>query len=70
MTKPVRHLFADAAALIEDMHAVAVEGQAQGLSPDMVRVLVVNLCSGVRRLDGAAKRIIAALDEGSGHDGL
>lgn len=70
MTKSVRRLFADATALIEDMHAVAVEGQAQGLSPDMVRVLVANLRSGVRRLDAAAQRIITALTEGSGHDGL
>lgn len=62
MTKSVRHLFADATALIEDVHAVAVEGQAQGLSPDMVRVLVGNLCSGVRRLDRTAQRIIAVLE--------
>lgn len=63
MTKSVRRLFADATALIEDMHAVAVEGQAQGLSPDMVRVLTLNLRSGVKRLDRTAQRIIAALGE-------
>lgn len=62
MTKSVGHLFADATALTEDMHAVAVEGQAQGLSPDIVRVLVGNLRSGVRRLDRTAQRIIAVLE--------
>lgn len=63
MTKSVRHLFTDATALIEDMHAVAVEGQAQGLSPDIVRMLAGNLHSGVKRLDRTAQRIIAALGE-------
>ncbi len=63
MTKSVRHLFADVTALIEDLHGVAVEGQAQGVSPDMARVLVGNLRSGIRRLDRAAQRIIAALGE-------
>lgn len=61
MTKSVRQLFADATALLEDLHGIAVEGQAQGASPDMVQVLVGNLCSGVRRLDGTTQRIIAAL---------
>lgn len=63
MTKSVGRLFADVTALIEDLHAVAVEGQAQGLSPDIVRVLVGNLRSGVKRLDRTAQRIIAALGE-------
>jgi len=64
MTKSVRHLFADAAALIEDMHGISVEGQAQGVSPDMARVLVGNLRSGVRRLDMASQRIISTLEAG------
>lgn len=64
MTKSIHHLFPDAIALIEDMHGIAVEGQAQGVSPDMVRVLVGNLRSGVSRLDGTTKRIIAALEAG------
>ena len=64
MTKSVRYLFADVTALIEDMHGIAAEGQAQDVSPDMVRVLVGNLRSGVSRLDGTTRRIIAALEAG------
>lgn len=63
MTKSDSHLFAEVTALLEDLHGIAVEGQAQGASPDMARVLVGNLRSGIRRLDGAAQRIIAALGE-------
>ena len=63
MTKSVRQLFADATALLEDLHGIAVEGQAQDASPDMMRVLVGSLRSGIRRLDGAAQRIITALGE-------
>lgn len=62
--KSVPHLFADATALLEDLHGLAVEGQAQGIPPDMARVLVRDLRSGVRRLDGTARRIVSALEAG------
>lgn len=51
MTKSVHRLFADATALIEDMHGISVEGQAQGLSPDMALLFVRDLRSGLKRLD-------------------
>ena len=51
MTKSVHRLFADAAALIEDMHGISVEGQAQGVSPDMALLFVRDLRSGLKRLD-------------------
>lgn len=65
MNKSVWRLFTDATALIEDMHGISVEGQAQDVSSDMARVLVGNLLSGVRRLDRTAQRIIAALEAGA-----
>lgn len=61
--KSVRHLFADATALLEDLHGLAVEGQAHGLSPDIARVLVHDLRSGIERLDRIAMSIGLSLGD-------
>lgn len=50
-------IFAAITTLLEDMHAVAAEGQAPGLSPDEVLPLIAHLRADARRLEG---QIVAA----------
>lgn len=50
-------VFSAITAALEDMHAVAVEGQTPELSPDEVRPLVARLRTDTRRL---ARHIAAA----------
>ena len=65
MSKSTRRLFADATALIEDMHGLAVEGQGRDVPPEMKQVLCRNLRAGARRLT----RIIVLIDRASDKDG-
>ncbi len=64
MTKAIPHMFADVTAKLEDLHAIAVEGQRADNAPDMQSVLNVHLRSGLVAVDGAL-RIIAKTLEGS-----
>ena len=49
--KSVRHIFADITAALEYMHGIAVEGQANGLSPDIHIALLRQLRAGAANLD-------------------
>ena len=62
MTKAIPHLFADATAKLEDLHAVAVEGQRSDNAADMQLVLVGQLRSGIAALDASMRAMTRALD--------
>ncbi|MCJ2183930.1 hypothetical protein MTR62_14680 [Novosphingobium sp. 1949] len=66
MSGNVPRLFADITALLEDMHAVAVEGQRRDNAPDMQSALVGLLQSRVATLDASLAKI--SLKLGGGHD--
>jgi hypothetical protein len=66
MTAPIPHLFADLTAKLEDLHAVAVEGQRNDHSADMQIVFAAHLCMGVASLDAAMQQI--RLQLGDNHD--
>lgn len=51
MRDAIPRLFADITAKLEDMHSIAVEGQARDNSPDMQRVLACQLRMGAVSLD-------------------
>lgn len=63
MTAPIPRLFADITAKLEDLHAVAVEGQRNDHSADMQIVFAAHLCMGVASLDAAMSRIKQRLGE-------
>lgn len=65
MTFTVQNLFIGVTAQLEDLHAVAIEGQRVDNSRDMQDVLNIHLRSGLVALDGAARAIANAL-EGNG----
>jgi hypothetical protein len=52
-------LFADATMALEDMHSIAVEGQARDVAPDMQWVLVGHLRAGVAGLEAILGDIAA-----------
>lgn len=62
MTAPIPHLFADVAAKLEDLHAIAVEGQRDDNAPDMQALLDVHLRSGLVSLGGTLRAIAIALE--------
>lgn len=62
--KTVPHMFADITAKLEDLHAIAVEGQRRDNAPDMQSVLNIHLRSGLAALDGANRAIAKALESG------
>lgn len=62
--KTVRHMFADITAKLEDLHAIAVEGQRRDNAPDMQNVLNIHLRSGLAALDGVNRAIAKALESG------
>lgn len=57
MTAPVPKLFADITAKLEDLHAVAVEGQCHDHSADMQIVFAAHLCMGVAALETALQQV-------------
>jgi len=66
MTARVPRLFADITAMLEDMHAVAVEGQRLDNSPDMQKALNCLLRSRTATVDASLASIARKL--GDGHD--
>lgn len=46
----VRRLFADLTCLLEDLHGLAVEGQAAGQPPQVLLALADSLSIGLQRL--------------------
>lgn len=66
MRDAIPRLFADITARLEDLHAVAVEGQRRDNSPDIQRVLVCQLRASVASLDLVLAKIKRRL--GTWHD--
>ena len=50
--RSVPHMFAEVAAKLEDLHAIAIEGQRPDNAPDMQRVLAFQLRTSVGAVDG------------------
>ena len=65
MTRDLRREFAIITARLEDLHAVAVEGQRRDNSPDMQRVLMGHLLSGASTMDRSLRTMSAAIDRRS-----
>jgi len=63
MTAPIPKLFADITAKIEDLHAVAVEGQCNDHSADMQIVFAAHLCMGVAALETALQQVRCQLGD-------
>lgn len=57
-------LFAHVAMALEDLHAIAVEGQQADNARDIQNVLMLHLRSGLVVLDGTVGAIATALDGG------
>lgn len=66
MTEAVPRHFADITAKLEDLHAIAVDGQRRDNSPDMQRVLVSQLGMGFASLYVSLAKIKRRLGEGRG----
>ncbi len=64
--KSVQHLFADLTAALEDVHSVAVEGQAHTATPDIQAALLPCVRLGITRLQTIATSIEAALGRRKG----
>lgn len=63
MRKIIPRLFADITATLEDMHAIAVEGQSRDNSRDMQCVIVSQLRMSLVALEGKMGRIKVQLGE-------
>lgn len=63
MNKAIPRLFADIMVALEDMHAIAVDGQSRDNTPDMQRVLFCHLRKRSVALDAALTRIKRKLGE-------
>lgn len=59
--KDVPHLFADLTTALEDMHAIAVEGQAPDLTPDMQDILVRQARTMLDDVMGIISKLMLAL---------
>jgi len=64
--KSVSRRFADVTAALEDMHGVAVEGQAKDLTPDMQGALLMSLRSSLADLQRLLTGIALLLKIGDG----
>jgi len=64
--KLVSHKFADVTAVLEDMHGIAVEGQAKDLTPDMQSALLMSLRSSLADLQRLLTGIGLLLKIGDG----
>jgi hypothetical protein len=62
MRKSIPHLFAEVTAKLEDLHAIAVEGQRRDNAPDMQGVLTFHLRSGLAALDDTMRAVAKALE--------
>lgn len=60
-SQSVLHQFSDVTAKLEDLHAIAVEGQCGDNSPDMDQALFVHLRSGVAALQCVLQEMANAL---------
>ena len=65
MTSDLRREFVEITARLEALHGISVEGQHRDNSPDMLRVLIAHLRSGVSAMDGRLRTMSAAIDRRS-----
>ena len=61
-SQSVPRLFADVTSKLEDLHAIAVEGQCSDNTRDMQQVLTIHLRSGLALLDDNIRHIAKALE--------
>jgi hypothetical protein len=66
MTDDLRRAFAEITARLEDMHAIAVDGQCRDNTADMHRVLASHLKMGLDAMAGVVGKIADRL--GNTHD--
>lgn len=59
----VRKSFADLTAAIEDIHGIAVEGQAPNLSPDIQLCLLASIDAGLASMRGFVARTQNVISE-------
>jgi len=64
--KSVSQKFADVTAVLEDMHGIAVEGQAKDLTPDMQAALLMSLRSSLADLRRLVTGIVFLMKIGDG----
>lgn len=64
MSKAIPRRFADITAKLEDLHAIAVEGQRADNAADMHAVLTGQLRSGVVALDASMRSLAKSLNGG------
>lgn len=57
----VRELFADLTGAIEDLHGIAVEGQAPNLSPDIQLCLLTSISLGLTSIRAISKKARSAV---------
>jgi hypothetical protein len=62
MSAIIPHLFADVTAKLEDLHAVAVEGQRADNAPDMQSALNAHLRTGLGGVNRTMRSITVALE--------
>jgi len=62
MRKSVHHQFADIMANAEDIAVLALEAQGRDVTPEMHRILVAHLRSGLEAVDCKLTAITAILD--------
>lgn len=62
MNKSIPRQFANITAMLEDLGAVAIEGQCRSHSPDMQAVLAILLRSGLAALDTEMRSLAKALE--------
>jgi hypothetical protein len=65
MIDAIQHMFANVTAHLEDLHAIAVEGQRADNSPDMQTLLNIHLRSGLVTLDSCIRAIAMGLEGGA-----
>lgn len=58
----IPRVFAEITAKLEDLHAVAVEGQRRDNAPDMQIVLSAHLLTGLASLDGTVRTMSMTLE--------
>lgn len=63
MTSAIPQMFADVTAKLEDLHAIAVEGQRADNAPDMQSMFSAHLRVGLVAVEGTMRAIAVALGE-------
>lgn len=62
MKTVIPHLFAEVAAKLDDLHAIAIEGKRHDNAPDMQSALALHLRFGLATLDTTMRAVEETLD--------